>query len=157
MAQIVGVVLIKNEDLYIEWVLENIVGFCDHIIVLDNHSTDHTWEIIERLAGDTGRIDLRKWDFSKDSQNALSQLTSVPGRGREYRAGLLRQACELLSHFRQADQRLGVAARFASAPENEIVAAVLTRRSRRPSRRPRRSGRARGHGRRLRRVRVRRR
>ena len=73
MTQIVGIVLIKDEDLHIEWVINNIVDFCDHIMILDNHSTDHTWEIVERLAGQTDKIALRKWDNAADSQKVLNR------------------------------------------------------------------------------------
>ena len=72
MAQIVSVLLIKNEDLHIQWVLNNILDFSDHIMVLDNLSTDHTWEILERFAGKTNKISLRQWDNAKNSQKALT-------------------------------------------------------------------------------------
>ena len=72
MAQIVAVLLVKNEDLHIQWVLNNILDFSDHIMVLDNHSTDHTWQILERFAGKTNKISLRKWDDAKNSQKSLT-------------------------------------------------------------------------------------
>ena len=72
MARIVGVLLVKNEDMYIRWVINNILDFCDHIMVLDNHSTDHTWEILESLARKTDKISLRKWDNAQNSQKALT-------------------------------------------------------------------------------------
>lgn len=40
--RVVGVVMVKNEDLYIEAVLKAMKGFCDKIIVLDTGSTDDT-------------------------------------------------------------------------------------------------------------------
>ncbi|WP_424947987.1 glycosyltransferase [Candidatus Spongiihabitans sp.] len=72
MKQIVGILLVKNEDLHIEWVIRNIFDFCDHIIVLDNYSTDDTYAIIERLAANTDKIDLRKWKNPHASQSVLS-------------------------------------------------------------------------------------
>ena len=72
MKQIVGILLVKNEDLHIEWVIRNVVDFCDHIIVLDNYSTDDTYAIIERLAANTDKIDLRKWKNPRTSQSVLS-------------------------------------------------------------------------------------
>lgn len=47
--KITGIVLIKNEDIFIERVLKNITEFCDEILVADNCSTDKTAEKI-RLA-----------------------------------------------------------------------------------------------------------
>ena len=36
--KIVGICLIKNEDLYIKTVIRNVVHFCDELLVLDNYS-----------------------------------------------------------------------------------------------------------------------
>jgi glycosyltransferase involved in cell wall biosynthesis len=47
MASIVGIVLVKNENLYIERVLENIIGFCDVLHLVDNGSSDGTFQILE--------------------------------------------------------------------------------------------------------------
>lgn len=41
---IIGIVLVKNEDLFIDGVLTNILDFCDEIIVADNLSKDGTQE-----------------------------------------------------------------------------------------------------------------
>ena len=71
MKQIVAILLVKNEDLHIRWVINNIVGFCDHIIVLDNHSTDRTWEIVKQLADSTDKITVSRWDDPKTSQEIL--------------------------------------------------------------------------------------
>ncbi len=72
MKQIVGILLVKNEDLHIEWVIRNIFDFCDYIIVLDNDSTDDTYSIVKRLSTETNKIDLRKWKNSRTSQIVLS-------------------------------------------------------------------------------------
>ena len=50
--KIVGVCLIKNEELYIKQVINNIIDFCDEIIILDNMSTDKTVEIIKTIHSD---------------------------------------------------------------------------------------------------------
>ncbi len=46
--EIIGICLVKNEDIYIERVLKNISGFCDKIRVIDNGSTDDTIEIVKK-------------------------------------------------------------------------------------------------------------
>ena len=74
MAQIVGLLLVKNEDIHIQWVINNILDFCDHIMVLDNHSTEHTWEILEHLAGKTDKI-------AAKSLRWMKPLGSRPGTG----------------------------------------------------------------------------
>ena len=50
MKKIIGIILVKNEDLFIERVLLNILHFCDEIIVSDNLSTDGTANIVKSLA-----------------------------------------------------------------------------------------------------------
>lgn len=48
--QIVGIMLLRNEDVFIEWVVTNIAGFCDQILVADHQSTDKTSEKLSKLA-----------------------------------------------------------------------------------------------------------
>ena len=55
--QIVGVVLLHNEDVYAERVIRNVAGFCDRIHVADHASTDRTWEIVSGLAGELDNVD----------------------------------------------------------------------------------------------------
>ncbi len=47
--KIIGIMLVRNEETYIEKVLGNILGFCDKIIVADNQSTDLTAERVHTL------------------------------------------------------------------------------------------------------------
>ena len=55
--QIIGISLIRNEDIFIERVLRNAVDFCDKLLVVDNNSTDNTWEIVTTLARSDPRIE----------------------------------------------------------------------------------------------------
>ncbi len=48
--QIIGIVLVQNEEEYIHRILLNINHFCDKIIVADNGSKDRTKERILRFA-----------------------------------------------------------------------------------------------------------
>ena len=48
--QIVGVVLVRNEDLRVRQAVENVAPFCDRIILADHGSTDGTPEILRQLA-----------------------------------------------------------------------------------------------------------
>ena len=50
--QIVGVVLVRNEDLRVRQVVENVAAFCDGILMADNGSTDGTPEILRQLAAE---------------------------------------------------------------------------------------------------------
>jgi len=47
--QIIGLMLVRNEDRFIGQALANILDFCDRVIVLDNASTDRTPEILEKF------------------------------------------------------------------------------------------------------------
>jgi cellulose synthase/poly-beta-1,6-N-acetylglucosamine synthase-like glycosyltransferase len=58
--QIIGIILIKNEDIHIERVIRNILNFCDSIIVTDHQSEDRTFEIVENLAKEFPQITLKK-------------------------------------------------------------------------------------------------
>jgi glycosyltransferase involved in cell wall biosynthesis len=46
MPHIIAILLIRNEDRFLDRVLRNIEGFCDRIIVTDNGSRDRTQEIL---------------------------------------------------------------------------------------------------------------
>src|SRR5579864_309177 len=45
-----GLCLVKNEDDIIAQSLSYATQYCDRIFVLDNGSTDETWDIVQRLA-----------------------------------------------------------------------------------------------------------
>lgn len=72
--RISGIVLIRNEDLYIERVLSNIRDFCDDILVLDNHSRDRTWDIVSRMAEADPRIRAERIADTRDSHARVSPL-----------------------------------------------------------------------------------
>ena len=70
--QIVGIVLIKNEDMYIERVIRNVVDFCDKIIITDHMSTDNTFEVCKKLSAEFPKIDLRVIEHPRESSYAIS-------------------------------------------------------------------------------------
>jgi len=74
--QIIGIVLIKNEDLFIETVLRNILDFCDRIFVADHHSTDLTPEIVRRLAAAEPKIDYRVVDHASESHELIADFAN---------------------------------------------------------------------------------
>jgi glycosyltransferase involved in cell wall biosynthesis len=76
--QIVGIVLIKNEDLHIERVIRNIVNFCDAIIVTDHQSEDSTFEIVEKLAREFPHISVRKIDHPSESHQEIQHFAGMP-------------------------------------------------------------------------------
>jgi hypothetical protein len=58
--QIVGIVLVHNEDVFVERAIRNVAGFCDRIHAVDHVSTDRTWEILSRLAAEYDHLDARR-------------------------------------------------------------------------------------------------
>lgn len=69
--KIIGSVLVKNEDRFIEQSIRNIVNFCDHIIVSDNWSTDSTYAILQKLADEYSHLELNRIDDTRESMNLL--------------------------------------------------------------------------------------
>ncbi|MEO8206065.1 MAG: glycosyltransferase family 2 protein, partial [Chthoniobacterales bacterium] len=47
-----GITLVRNEDIFIEWSVRNALPFCDEFILADHQSSDGTPEILQRLAAE---------------------------------------------------------------------------------------------------------
>jgi hypothetical protein len=77
MTQIVGILLVKNEDIYVEQAIRNITGFCDRIIVCDNYSSDQTWPILQRLSQEFSQIELQQIETVAQSQNAIEAFAGT--------------------------------------------------------------------------------
>ena len=73
MSKLVGVFLVKNEENFIAWSLMNVVNSCDHIIVLDNLSTDRTKEIVQNIAGLHSNIEIIDVKNANKTQMYLEQ------------------------------------------------------------------------------------
>jgi len=77
MTQIVAIMLVKNEDIYVEQAIRNISAFCVRIIVCDNYSNDQTWPIAQRLAQEFRHIELRQVETVAQSQNAIEPFAGT--------------------------------------------------------------------------------
>lgn len=71
--QIIGLFMVKNEDVYIEQAIRNVVDFCDKIYVDDNGSSDQTIPIVERLQKEFSHIHLRSIEDTLESNENLIQ------------------------------------------------------------------------------------
>jgi hypothetical protein len=78
MTQIVGSVLVRNEDVFVEQSIRNVAEFCDRIHAVDHVSTDGTWEILTALARELDHLDVRR---SRNS--ALAHALLAPYAGTE--------------------------------------------------------------------------
>jgi hypothetical protein len=69
--EIVGVVLVRNEDRFLEAALRNVSGFCDRFLFFDHNSTDLTHSIFEAFARKHDRAELHRVSHPSESQKAL--------------------------------------------------------------------------------------
>jgi len=74
---IVGSVLVRNEDVFVELAIRNAASFCDVIHVVDHLSSDRTWSIVRSLARDLGHLDVRRSRHAGDSHAVLEQYAGT--------------------------------------------------------------------------------
>ncbi len=72
VAQIVGISLVRNEDIFIAQAIKNVADFCDKIIVLDNLSTDNTWYEIQVLKKQYPHIEAHRINDYRESHSYIS-------------------------------------------------------------------------------------
>ena len=103
MTQIVGSVLVRNEDLFVEQAIRNVAEFCDLVHVADHVSDDATWDIVRSLARDLDHVDARRSRNSADAHRLLAPyagtktwVIGVDGDELYDPAGLARLRGELL-------------------------------------------------------------
>ncbi len=70
-AQIVGIFLVRNEDIFFERAVRNVVGFCDRILIADNFSTDRTWDIAQQLAREISSVECHRIRRTGDSHELI--------------------------------------------------------------------------------------
>jgi glycosyltransferase involved in cell wall biosynthesis len=75
---IVGIMMVKNEDLYVQRALENIIEFCDEILVLDHMSKDGTWEIAQNMATKYAKVRPSRISHTSESQHPLEKYCGTP-------------------------------------------------------------------------------
>jgi len=76
--KIVGISLIRNENLHIELTLRNILHFCDEIFVYDNMSCDNTFEIVQEMANKNDKIKLSTVKDANKTHKLVEKYTSTP-------------------------------------------------------------------------------
>jgi len=77
-AQIIGIVLVRNEDLFTGQAVKNITSFCDKIILCDHRSTDGTTKILEDLTAVIPHAELHKIRDPADSHLLLKKYAGTP-------------------------------------------------------------------------------
>jgi hypothetical protein len=74
---IVGIVLVRNEDVFVEQAVRNIAGFCDRIHVVDHVSTDRTGDVLRGLAREYDQLDVRRTRHIGDSHRVVEQYAGA--------------------------------------------------------------------------------
>jgi glycosyl transferase family 2 len=77
VAQIVGIVLVRNEDLFVEQAVRNTAAFCDRIHAVDHVSTDGTWDVLRRLADEYDHLDVRRSRHAGDSHRLVEPYAAT--------------------------------------------------------------------------------
>src|SRR5438128_2646441 len=60
MTRVVGILLVRNEDVFVDQAIRNVAEFCDLIHAVDHLSTDRTWEILRELGKEYDHLDPRR-------------------------------------------------------------------------------------------------
>lgn len=76
--RIVGSVLVRNEDRFVERAIRNASGFCDRIHAVDHASDDATWDVLRALARDLDHVDVRRSRNSATAHELLEQYSGTP-------------------------------------------------------------------------------
>jgi glycosyltransferase involved in cell wall biosynthesis len=69
--QIVGILLVKNEDCHVEQAIRNVIGFCDLLLVADHGSEDQTYGIVAALAVEFPKIRLSRIAHAAESHRMI--------------------------------------------------------------------------------------
>jgi hypothetical protein len=78
VTRIIGSVLVRNEDVFVERAIRNVAAFCDRIHAVDHLSTDRTWEILRSLAAELDHLDVHRSRSSALAHRLLEQYAGTP-------------------------------------------------------------------------------
>ncbi len=69
--QVVGIVLVHNEDVFVERAIRNVAHVCDRIHAIDHRSRDGTWDVLRTLAREYDHLDARRISHARVSHEVL--------------------------------------------------------------------------------------
>jgi hypothetical protein len=140
--EIVGIVLVRNEDVYVEQAIRNMAAFCDRIHAVDHVSTDGTWQILRALERDYPQLDARlshhagdshalfepyagteTWVFGVDGDE-LYDPARLAGFRNELLGGIYDRVFKIASNVLNCvdvDRKLGSATGYLSPPSRSIT------------------------------------
>ena len=77
MIKIYGILLVKNEDIFIEQCVSNVIDFLDKLIILDNLSTDKTFFLLKNLKKNyKHKIHLKKINSISSSHKYIEKFAN---------------------------------------------------------------------------------
>ena len=76
--RIVGIALVRNEDIFVETAVRNVADFCDEIHVADHGSTDGTPEILRTLASELPKIHYSAIKHPAESHSLIRHFAGSP-------------------------------------------------------------------------------
>ena len=76
--KIVGILLVRNEEGFVEAAVRNVLGFCDEFIAVDNGSTDETIPILEKLREQNlQKVRIHHASHPRESHDLISGLAGT--------------------------------------------------------------------------------
>lgn len=76
--RIIGVSLVRNEDVYVGRAIRNVLDFCDEVIVLDHRSRDRTPSILADLARAEPKVQVHSIRHPRESHDFVSPYAGSP-------------------------------------------------------------------------------
>jgi hypothetical protein len=138
--QIIGIVLVRNEDVFVEQAIRNVVDFCDRIHAVDHVSTDGTWDVLHALDAEYDHLDARRARHAGESHRLIEPYAGTdtwvfgvdgdelydPGRLAGFReellAGTHREVFKIASNVLNCvELDHGTAAGYLSPPSRSIT------------------------------------
>jgi len=78
MTRVVAIVLVRNEDIFIDQALRNVLPACDEMLIADNMSTDNTPAILEAIRRDfPDKVTVRRVKSPSESQDMIRPFTGT--------------------------------------------------------------------------------
>jgi glycosyltransferase involved in cell wall biosynthesis len=75
--QVIGIMLVHNEDRFLRRAVENAVDFCDRILIANHRSTDGTTEIAEALAREHAKVEHHQVRDARESNTMLQSFAGT--------------------------------------------------------------------------------